>query len=263
MLTAHAIREAIETLAPPTWAESWDNVGWQIGDDTMPVRHVHITLDLDEAVFDEARAHNADLIVSHHPLIFRSLSRIDTATPRGRLIANLIRANIGVYSAHTNLDAANPGVSTALANVLGLSWETALAPLPHAPDAFGYGVICEHEPLSTAELAERVHRRLGTPVPRITDAGHTTHRRTALLGGSGAAFIPQVLAAGCTCFITGEVKYHEAQDARAAGLTIIEADHFYSEAPVLALLAEHLRPLGVSVSVSRLATTPFTYRPTT
>jgi len=78
MLTAQAIREAIEMLAPPAWAESWDNVGWQIGDDAMSVAHVHITLDLDEAVLDEARAHNADLIVSHHPLIFRPLSRIET-----------------------------------------------------------------------------------------------------------------------------------------------------------------------------------------
>lgn len=262
MLTAQAIREAIETLAPPAWAESWDNVGWQIGDDTMSVARVHITLDLDAAVLDEARTHNADLIVSHHPLIFRPLSRIDTATPQGHLIAELIRAGIGVYSAHTNLDAANPGVSTALADALGLPWQSALDPLPHAPDAFGFGVICEHEPLTTAELAERVHTRLGTPSPRITDAGHTTHTRTALLGGSGAAFIHQARAAGCTCFITGEVKYHEAQDARAIGLTLIEADHFYSEAPVLALLADHLRPLGVSVTISRIATTPFTYLPT-
>ncbi len=255
--TGQAVRERLEALAPPALAESWDNVGWQIGHDGVSVSHVLVALDLDERVLEEARRVGADLIVAHHPLFFHPLRRLDTSTPHGRLVAELVRANVAVYAAHTNLDAVRDGVNGALAEALGLSPVAPLQPVDGAPHGWGFGAICEGKPLSTGELVQRVRARLGTPVPRVTPGRVAAHRRVALLGGSGAAFIEAAVEAGCTCLITGEVKYHDAQRAQALGLTVIEADHYYSEAPVLSRLAEWLRPLGMPVSVSRVVTSPF------
>ncbi len=108
-------------------------------------------------------------------------------------------------------------------------------------------------------MAQRVAEALGTPQPRVTlgvDAP-ASHTRIALLGGSGASMIGEALRAGCTLFVTGELKYHEAQDASRAGLTLIEAGHFYSERPVLQRVVDWLAPLGIPVYPSQRITSPF------
>ncbi len=258
-VSGHAVRERIEEVAPVALAESWDNVGWQVGHDGVTVSHVLVALDVDLRVLDEAKRVGADLIVAHHPLFFRPLHRLDPSTPRGRLIVELIRADVAVYAAHTNVDAVRDGVNGALAETLGLEPVAPLMPVPNAPDQWGFGAICELAPSSvtTEELVWRVHRRLNTPTPRVTPGGPTHHQRVALLGGSGATFLDAVAGAGCTCFITGELKYHDAQHARALGITVIEAGHYYSEAPVLVRMARWLQPLGIPVTVSQVVTSPF------
>lgn len=258
MVTGKHVRERIERLAPPALAESWDNVGWQVGHDDVAVHHVHLALDLNDAVLAEARDAEADLIVTHHPLLFQPLHQIDPRSPIGRLLTGLLKEDRAVFSAHTNLDAVRGGVNGALAAALALPDPVApLQPVDEAPQNWGFGAICETDTLTTSTLATRVHTRLGTPRPRITPGATHTHRRIALLGGSGAAFLEAAADAGCTCFITGELKYHDGQNAQALGLTVIEADHYYSEAPVLPALAEWLRPLDVSVTISDIPTTPF------
>lgn len=252
------VRRRIEALAPPALAESYDNVGWQIGWDEVPVRAVLVTLDVDPRVAAEAERVGANLIVAHHPLFFFGLKRIDPSSGRGQLLRRLLCGEIAVFAAHTNLDAVRGGVNGALASALGLEAQAPLRPVPGAPHDWGFGATCEvPTPLTTAELARRVHERLGTPAPRVAPAGRGPHRRVALLGGSGAEMIPDALAAACTCFITGEVKYHQAQEAVSQGLTVIEAGHYWSERPVLAALAAELRPLGIPVHVSQIVTSPF------
>lgn len=258
MVRGKQVRERIEELAPPALAESWDNVGWQIGHDDVRVRHLMLALDLDDAVLAEARDMDADLIVTHHPLLFHPLRRIDTSAPIGRLVAALLRDEQAVYAAHTNLDAVRRGVNGALASALGLPEPVApLRPVDDAPDEWGFGAVCDLDGLSTAALVRRVHERLGTPQPRVTHGRTSDHERVALLGGSGAAFIEDSVDADCTCLITGELKYHDAQKARALGLTVIEADHYYSEAPVLPVLRDWLSPLDCTITVSDIPTTPF------
>lgn len=249
----------MEELAPPVLAESWDNVGWQVGWDGAPVRAILVTLDVDHAVVEEAASLGANLIVAHHPLLFRGIKRIDPSSYQGRLLRRLLCEEIHVFAAHTNLDAVRDGVNGALAAALGLRPVAPLVPVPGAPGGWGFGAICESEGISTRELARRVAGGLGTPVPRVTPGldGPATHRRIALLGGSGASMIEDAARAGCTIFVTGEVKYHEAQDAARTGLALVEAGHFYSEQPVLSPLVEWLTPLGVPVYRSNNVTSPF------
>ncbi|HYN89648.1 MAG TPA: Nif3-like dinuclear metal center hexameric protein [Ardenticatenaceae bacterium] len=257
-LLAGEVRRRIEALAPPGLAESYDNVGWQIGWDGLPVRGILVTLDVDLRVAEEAERVGANLIVAHHPLFFSGLKRIDPTSTRGRLLRHLLCREIGVYAAHTNLDAVRDGVNGALAAALALEAERPLRPVAGAPNGWGAGAVCHvAEPVTTTELVNRVREALESPEVRVAAAEIDGHTRIALLGGSGAEMIRDALAAGCTCYITGEVKYHQAQDAVAAGLTIVEAGHFWSERPVLAALAEELRPLGAPVHVSKVVTSPF------
>lgn len=260
-ISGRAVRERMEELAPPHLAESWDNVGWQVGHDGAVITGILVTLDADLTVVEEAVRQGANLIVAHHPTLFHPLKRINPADPMGRLLRRLLCEEIHLFAAHTNLDAVRGGVNDALADALGLVPDAPLQHVPGAPHEWGFGAICDaHPPLTTGEMVRRV-ASLGCPAPRVTvgwDAP-TTHHRIALLGGSGASMIEDAIAADCTLFITGEVKYHEAQEAARRGLTLIEADHFYSERPVLERLVAHLLPLGVPVSLSTQITTPFTY----
>lgn len=258
-VTGGDVRRRIEELAPAFLAESWDNVGWQVGYDGAPIRAILVALDVDHAVVEEAIEKGANLIVAHHPLLFRGIKRINPTDYQGRLLRRLLCDEIHVYAAHTNLDAVRDGVNGALAAALGLTQVGPLRAVRGAPHEWGFGAICEGQELSTSEMAQRVAQELGTPVPRVTPAldGVTSHKRIALLGGSGASMIKDALRAGCTLFITGEVKYHEAQDAARAGLTLIEAGHFYSERPVLGRLVEWLEALGIPIIESNCVTSPF------
>lgn len=256
---AGEVRQRLEALAPPALAETWDNVGWQVGHDGAAIHAILVCLDADQEVVAEAAARGANLIVAHHPLLFRGLKRINPADYQGRLLRRLLCEEIHLFAAHTNLDAVRDGVNGALAAALGLRQVAPLQPVPGAPDGWGFGAICEDEGVGTRAMAQRVAEALGTPQPRVTlgvDAP-ASHTRIALLGGSGASMIGEALRAGCTLFVTGELKYHEAQDASRAGLTLIEAGHFYSERPVLQRVVDWLAPLGIPVYPSQRITSPF------
>jgi dinuclear metal center YbgI/SA1388 family protein len=258
-IDAGAVRQRLEALAPPILAESWDNVGWQVGDDAAEITGILVTLDVDQAVVDEAARRRANLIVAHHPLIFGGLKRINPRDPMGRLLRRLLCDEIHVYAAHTNLDAVRGGVNDALAEALGLEPVGPLDPTSPSAGGWGFGAICESDGVSTAQMVRRVIERLGTPSPRLTPGmdAPSLHTRIALLGGSGGSLIERAMREHCTLFITGEVKYHDAQAAARAGMTIVEADHFYSERPVLRRLVKWLEPLGVPVWEAEQVTSPF------
>jgi dinuclear metal center YbgI/SA1388 family protein len=253
------VRRSLEQLAPPTLAESWDNVGWQIGNDNFIVTGVLVTVDVDSAVVAEALERGANLIVAHHPLFFRSLKQIDPATFHGTLIKTLLRHDLYVYTAHTNLDAVPQGVNGALANALGITPRHPLIPIRGAAEGCGWGAICESSPQPTTWFVERVAEHLGTPHPRVTPGigAPEQHSRIAIMGGSGGGFSADVKRADCSLYITGEIKYHDAQDAARQGITVIEADHYYSERPVLNVLVERIAAYGIPVYPSQVVTTPY------
>jgi dinuclear metal center YbgI/SA1388 family protein len=258
-ITGAAVREHVEQLAPPFLAETWDNVGWQVGHDGAAIRAILVALDVDQQVVEEAATLGANLIITHHPLLFRGVKRINPSNYQGQLLRRLLCDEIHVYAAHTNLDAVRDGVNGALAAALGLEVHAPLVPVLGAPHDWGFGAICHSAGVTTCEVTRRVTESLGVSAPRVTPGFNapTHHQCITLLGGSGASMIEDVLRAGCTLYVTGEVKYHEAQEAAHAGLTLIEVGHWESEQPVLARLVQWLEPLGIPVYESQTTTSPF------
>jgi dinuclear metal center YbgI/SA1388 family protein len=349
---------------PPSSAEEWDNVGLQVGGRSWPADRVLVALDPTVGVVGEASDKGCGLLITHHPLLFRPLSRLDMEEPSGRAIAAAVSGRVGVVACHTNADVASPGVSDALAEVLGLEVtgileKTAAGPRrklvtfvpPEATakvlDAIshaGGGVIGEYshcsfrvrgmgtflpseraqpavgetgelneveedrlevvvpeerltdaieamvdahpyeevaydvytlapgggvglgrlasptEPLTAAELAERCSERLGAPARLAGDPVRHV-QNIALCGGSGASLIPLAQRAKADVYVTGDVKHHQALDAVAAGLTVIDAGHHATEQPFVPRLAERLSGAGIGeVLVSELSTDPFAPR---
>ena len=270
-MKARDISSLVEDFAPTSLASSWDNVGWQVGDTERTVGAVLLTVDFDFSVLKEAVRLGANMIVSHHPFFFKPISRIDVTTHQGSQIASLIRHDISLYSAHTNLDVAAEGVSFALAARLGLEHIQPLRLLtegqvarenepstPNLERVLGWGAVGEtSKELSTGELVELVRQKLGDPVVRVVQGEHQNHRTLAVCGGSGSDFIADA-AHKATAYITSDVRYHQAQDCERLGLTLIDVPHYNTERPVLEVLADFLRnSLSVPVYVSQVVTSPY------
>ena len=230
MTTVNDILNYIETLAPRELKMDWDNVGLNCGSRNAPVRKIMVALDPFEHVCNEAIAWQADLLVTHHPLIFRPLPMVtdDAAITRG--LMELIRHNIGHICAHTNLDCAPGGVNDALAAVLGLE---NVQPLGAYGGMMRYGDVPEQ---SLTQFLGFVKEQLHCDGLRYCDGGKPV-RRVAVGGGSCSDGLYDALQAGCDTFVTSDVKYNGFWDAKEQGLSLIDAGHFHTENPVIAVLA--------------------------
>lgn len=342
----------LEGMAPPRLKMQWDNVGLLCGDAGDEVTGALVALDITDAVVDEAQSRGTNLIISHHPLIFRPLESV-TAQGAGRLVWRLAKSGISAVCMHTNLDIASGGVNDALAQALSLSQVSGFAavsrgtyykvtvfvPEEHAVSVreamaaagagnlMGYSgcafmakgkgsflpgegthpaigqpgvyeevaelrleMICPKERLDAVisamreahpyevpaydvfedlapdiplflgrvgklgsmmtpqELAVHVCERLGSPCVRMS-AGRDRIRRVAVIGGAGSEHLKE--AAGVAdAFVTGEVKYHEFLEAQRLGITLIEAGHYHTERPVLALLCAAVKKAFPELSCS-------------
>jgi len=338
--------EMMERLAPVGLAEQWDNVGLLVGSPDQMVSKVLVTLDVTLPVARYAAQHGYELIISHHPVIFKALTCIRTDTPQGEIMAKLLKHSIAVYSAHTNLDIAAGGVNDALAGRLQLqqiellqitnedklvkivvytpsshveqvrealceagaghignyshcTFQTAgtgtFLPLAGTKPFLGeigqleYAAECRLETIVPQSLSKQVLSamllahpyeeaaydvyplansgvrqglgRLGwlnrprefqdfindvksaLGIAHVTVAGNVNKviEKVALCGGSGGSLIGYAVAAGADVLITGDIKYHEAQEAVAKGLIVVDAGHFATEQPVIAVLVEYLQ----------------------
>ena len=229
--TVGQVLKLIDERAPFALAEAWDNVGLLAGRADAPVCRVLCALDLTDAVISEAQESGAELIVTHHPILFRGRKNLGEDDPEGRMLAHLVRSGIAHIAAHTNYDAAESGVNAALAECLGLRDCSSL------DMGLRVGTIT---PVTLGELAAFVERRLGGMVRRYGTA-ETRVERVAVLGGSGGSYAEIARAAGAEAFITGETGYHEALDSWAAGMATLEAGHAATELPAVASLARGLQ----------------------
>lgn len=232
MPTFRDIISAIEAFANPSLQESWDNTGWQVRpmDPDSPCSGVMTCLDVTPAVVDEAAAKGCDLIISHHPLIFKGLRHITGETQVETAVLSAIRAGIGVYSSHTALDSAPQGVSHRLAAMLGLTDVSVLAPQPGSPDT-GLGIIGHFPtPLTREETVVKVKEVYGSPVVRCSSGSDAspTVRTLALTSGSGGEFITRAIAAGADAYVTSDTRYHDFVDF-GKQIFIIDTGHFESE----------------------------------
>lgn len=213
-------------LAPLELAEDWDNVGLLAGHPDREVERVLCALDLTPDVVAEAVERDCQLVVTHHPILFRGRKNLCETDAEGRMLCALVRANLSMIALHTNYDNAHPGVNDALAGRLGLQ----------SVEALENGMRLGETDLGTLSALEaRVSEALSAPVRRY-GAPDAPVRRVAVLGGSGGGFAEQARQAGADCYVTGEISYHAGLDAAQNGLCVLEAGHGPTERPgILAL----------------------------
>lgn len=242
MTTVLDVKNAVARLAPAFMKEDWDNVGLLCGCAAAPVHKILVALDPFLNVCREAAEVGADLIVTHHPLIFQPVSSITDGDTIGQSILFLAQHGIAAVNAHTNLDKAPGGVNDRLAEVLGLRNIAVLNPegIDEQGRPWGLLRIGERDATTAAEFASFVKENLGCPGLRYVDGGRPI-KRVAVGGGACAGAIREAADAGCDAFVTADVKYNQFWDARDLGLTLIDAGHFETENPVCDVLVAHLR----------------------
>ena len=251
MICVNDIVTFLETLAPRNMAEDWDNVGLLCGSSAAPVTKILVALDPFSSVCQEAAQLGAELIVTHHPLIFSPLKSVTDASSVGQCFHTLLKNGISAINAHTNLDMAPGGVNDVLAQALGL--EDITVPYPLGLDANGraYGLLrtgtVASQPLD--DFLSRVKERLGCPGLRYADGGKPVHRVAVGGGACGSEWLPAVQA-GCDTFVTADVKYNQFWDSQQAGLPLSDARHFYTDIPVVAVLAQKLQAAFPEIPVS-------------
>ncbi len=244
-MNINQVLAALETFAPLPLQESYDNAGLQIGlTGEQDVTGALLCLDVTEDVVDEAIRSGFNLIVSHHPLLFRGLKRISAdGSSVERIVMKAIRGNIAVISMHTNLDNAPGGVNHKMAEKLGLSDVRFLQPLSRGGYEGGSGVIGTLNPQALGvPVAEYVKTVFKAPCALCSEAVKPKEAdcvKIALCGGAGSFLLDEAKAAGADYFITGEMHYHEYFEA-LGDIQVIVLGHYETEQYTSELLQEIL-----------------------
>lgn len=234
----------MEKLAPPCLAEAWDNPGLLLGDETKTVSRVFFCLEVNSETLRQAQAFGANLIISHHPLIFKPLPRIIESEPTGRLIRAMIKNDIALYSMHTNFDKAGGGMNDLLAQTLGLE-EIRHYTDKECTDSFGnptenigrVGIL--EPPMTLEDFADFVRATLDCKALRFVGNPDEEISVVALCSGSGGSLMTNALHADADVYLTGDVGHHDAQLASEIGLNIIDAGHFETENIICGFLTEY------------------------
>ncbi|MFI5911595.1 Nif3-like dinuclear metal center hexameric protein [Dactylosporangium sp. NPDC051541] len=260
MLVADLVK-LLEQRYPTAWAEDWDRVGFVLGDPDATVTRVLLAVDCDPAVVDEAARVGAEFVFTHHPLLLRGVSSVAPTTYKGRIVHRMIRSGMALYTAHTNADVANPGVSDVLAARVGLVEVHPLRPDPKAPER-GHGRVGRlPEPMTLAQFARLVADQLPTAASGVRLAGDPAARveRVAVSGGAGDAFLADATRAGVDAYLTADLRHHPAQEHLAnGGPALVDVTHWASERPWLDDVAAFLRAeAGLQTIVSDVDTSPW------
>ena len=236
-MTVSELYRILDERIPASLSCEWDNDGVMcLPEPDREVKSVLIALDITEAVVDCAVADGCDVLISHHPLLFRGVKHMTVDDPVARRTIKLCRAGIAAFSFHTRLDAMEGGVNDVLADLLDL-----MNVIPFGDEGIGrVGTLAE--PMSAEAFAATVAERLGVPSVTLADAGKPI-RRVAVLGGSGGDDVTAALATGADAYVTGEAPHHWLVDAPEMGLSLIVAGHHATEAPVLDALLDLLDEL--------------------
>ena len=231
------IIKVIEDFAPLSIQEGWDNSGLCVGSPEDDVTSVLLALDCTPALVDEAIACGADMIVTHHPLIFSGLKKISPDNMVGEAVIKAIKAGISIYAAHTNADKVLEGVSGAMAARLGLR---NVAVLDMDGDGTGLGVVGDlPEPLSAEQAVALVKERFALKVMKASKPSDGLISRVAVCGGSGGSLIGAARKAGAQLYVSGDISYHNffTQD----GFMIMDIGHYESEIEIVDILFSLIR----------------------
>ncbi len=247
------LAEFFATRYPPDTAYDWDNVGLQIGTLNKPITGVLIALDVTDAVIDEALEANANVIVSHHPLIFQPLKALSTDAHKGKLIERLFKHDIAVYVAHTNYDVGDAGMNDVLAEKLNLKNTTII---DMVDETHGIGRIGTVDAMPLDDAIGYIKSKLGLSHARLISATRdVTIRSIGLSGGSGSDSMAEAKRQGADLYLTGDVTYHRAHDALALGLPVLDIGHATEKHFAEALAAE-LIDAGIDAPVQASAIDP-------
>jgi dinuclear metal center YbgI/SA1388 family protein len=228
------ITDAIEQYAPLRLQEEWDNAGIQVGDPEAEVTGVLLCTDATEAVVAEAIDRGYNLVISHHPLIFRGLKKIMGRTPVERTVAMAIKHDITIYSAHTNMDSAWQGVSFRMADKIGMTDVQFLDDNQVPPygteqcATAGCGVIGNIEPMPARDVLRRVKEAFEVGAVRYSGDGDRIVRRVALCGGAGGFLLDKAVDMGADLYVTADMRYHDFLD-NAQRIVVADIGHYESE----------------------------------
>ena len=241
MPTLKAVLDLLEEIVPSHAAEEWDNPGLQVGSLSQEVGKIFISLDSTLESLRRAAKRNAQVLLTHHPLIFTSISSLNRERYPGDVIFEAIENGISIVSAHTNLDAVRGGIHDGLGDLLGLQ---NVGELEERRDLEGGGsgrIGDLPEPVRLSEMTERVKALLGAEVIRVAGRKEKRIRRVAVVGGAGGGMVSTASKRGAQLLITGDIRHHEALEARSLGLALIDAGHFHTEKSALRPFADRLQ----------------------
>jgi dinuclear metal center YbgI/SA1388 family protein len=252
----------IDEFAPTRYTLEGDPVGLSLGGDEMDVKKLFVALELTPAVLAEAVSYGADMIFVHHTPFYYPLSCLREDDPRSGILLELIRKNIALYTAHSNLDNVRGGTSDVLAEILDITQTDVLRPVSSRVTEAGSGRVGTlRKPVILSDFAQMVAARLSSGRARFVGEGDRMLRRAACCGGSGSFLIQDAIDQGADVYVTADIKHHDAAMAAESGLALVDPGHFASENPVIRVLAAYIgkKAPGLDVMISGINTDPFKY----
>ncbi|WP_027398348.1 Nif3-like dinuclear metal center hexameric protein [Anaerovorax odorimutans] len=252
----------VEKIAPKELEETWDNCGIQINVAKEEINKILIALEITKEVITEAKELNADFIITHHPLIFNRLNMVDNNSVIGSYVIELIKAGISVYSAHTTFDSVVGGNNDYMAELIGLQkvkFFESKNPAEHIIGRFGE----LKENVTLQELCRHICNVLNiSDGIKVVGEPNKLIKRIGLCTGAGGDIITHAIEYNCDLFITGDVSYHEAQNAKESGICIIDAGHYGTEKIFVENFAKKLKNLigtNIQIFLSKKDLNPFRF----
>jgi len=263
MVKINDVINIMKKIAPENLKESYDNVGFMIGDRNNEVTKILVALDCTLQVIDEAKTIGAELILTHHPLLFKRPKSITTDTLQGKKIINLIKSDIALYSSHTNWDSVKDGLNDEFVNLLGFKESKIIEKNPLDPTA-GVGRIVElKEDITIEEIINIIKDKFNLENLRFSGELNKRVRTIALVNGSGEDYLQSAYELGAEVIITSDTTYHFVSDYEEMGFSVIDIGHFNSEWPLMMELSkrikEILEPMGVDIVLSQEVKDPYKF----
>lgn len=252
----------METFAPTRLAEDWDNVGLLIGDSAINVDRIMTCLTVTPESATEAIEKKANLIVSHHPIPFRPFKRLTTETTASRMLWDLIRAGVSIYSPHTGFDSASEGINQTLCRRLGMTEMEPLVPIADDPQGLGAGRIGTLASKQTlGEFVAGIKARFSLDGLHVVGELTSPIQKIGVACGSGGSFLEQVRRAHCDAFVTGEATFHTCLEAQANKVSLVLLGHYSSERFAVEDLSDRLKEKfsGIDVWASTTESDPLTW----
>lgn len=237
---------------PTSLSCEWDNDGLMVASDgSRTVNKILLALDVSKNVIAEAKSLGCDTVISHHPLIFKPMKSVNEADTTSEIVISAVRDGIAVMSFHTRLDALRGGVNDVLSELIGVKDATEFGP---SGEQIGRLGTLDSE-MTAKALALHVKNVIGADAVRLTDSGKPV-TKVAVLGGGGKDYVVPAAYAGADVLITGEIGYNTAVIAADLGISVIEAGHYFTEAPVLAMLESLIARKFPDVAFEHAASNP-------